>query len=56
MSSDQEALEEQLQSTPMKRWGEATDIAGVAIMLASQAGEFIIGEIVPADGGATLVN
>jgi NAD(P)-dependent dehydrogenase (short-subunit alcohol dehydrogenase family) len=31
-------------------------IAGVAIMLASQAGEFITGQIIPVDGGTTLVN
>jgi len=56
LSSDQDAFEEELQTIPMKRWGEATDIAGVAIMLASQAGEFITGQIIPVDGGTTLVN
>ena len=56
LSSDQEAFEQELQTIPMKRWGEATDIAGVAIMLASQAGEFITGQIIPVDGGTTLVN
>ncbi len=56
LSSDQEAFEEELQGIPMRRWGEATDIAGVAIMLASQAGEFITGQIIPVDGGTTLVN
>ncbi|MAZ89553.1 MAG: 3-oxoacyl-ACP reductase [Cellvibrionaceae bacterium] len=56
LSSDQEAFDEELQGIPMRRWGEATDIAGVAIMLASQAGEFITGQIIPVDGGTTLVN
>lgn len=56
LSSDQEAFEEELQSIPMGRWGKDTDIAGVAIMLASQAGAFITGQIIPVDGGTTLVN
>lgn len=56
LSDDQEAFEEELQSIPMKRWGEATDIAGVAIMLSSPAGAFITGQIIPVDGGTTLVN
>jgi len=56
LSSDQEAFDEELKSIPMHRWGEATDIAGVAIMLASQAGAFITGQIIPVDGGTTLVN
>jgi len=56
LSSNQEAFEEELQSIPMRRWGEASDIAGVAIMLASPAGAFITGQIIPVDGGTTLVN
>jgi NAD(P)-dependent dehydrogenase (short-subunit alcohol dehydrogenase family) len=56
LSSDQEAFDQELQTIPMRRWGEPTDIAGVAIMLASQAGAFITGQIIPVDGGTTLVN
>jgi len=40
---------------PLHRWGKAEDIAGVAIMLASRAGAFITGQIIPVDGGTTLV-
>jgi NAD(P)-dependent dehydrogenase (short-subunit alcohol dehydrogenase family) len=40
----------------MRRWGKATDIAGVAIMLASQAGAFITGQIIPVDGGTSVIN
>jgi len=40
---------------PLHRWGEDTDISGVAIMLASPAGAFITGQIIPVDGGTTLV-
>ena len=56
LSNDQEAFEEELQTIPMRRWGEASDIAGVAIMLASQAGAFITGQIIPVDGGTSVVN
>lgn len=56
LSTDKEAFEAECQSIPMHRWGEPQDIAGVAIMLASQAGAFITGQIIPVDGGTTLVN
>jgi NAD(P)-dependent dehydrogenase (short-subunit alcohol dehydrogenase family) len=56
LSKDQAAFDEELQTIPMKRWGEPSDIAGVAIMLASQAGAFITGQIIPVDGGTTLIN
>jgi NAD(P)-dependent dehydrogenase (short-subunit alcohol dehydrogenase family) len=56
LSIDQDAFEKDIQGIPMKRWGEPTDIAGVAIMLSSQAGAFITGQIIPVDGGTTLVN
>lgn len=56
LSNDKEAFDEELQSIPMRRWGEATDIAGVAIMLASKAGAFITGQIIPVDGGTSVVN
>lgn len=55
LSNDKEAFEEEVQTIPMRRWGEASDIAGVAIMLASPAGGFITGQIIPVDGGTTLV-
>ncbi|GAC31784.1 RhlG family 3-oxoacyl-ACP reductase [Paraglaciecola polaris] len=56
LSDDKEAFEEELQSIPMRRWGEGADIAGVAVMLASRAGGFMTGQILPVDGGTTLVN
>ncbi|MFT4994170.1 MAG: NAD(P)-dependent dehydrogenase (short-subunit alcohol dehydrogenase family) [Paraglaciecola sp.] len=56
LSSDQAAFEQELQTIPMGRWGEPSDIAGVAIMLASQAGGFITGQVIPVDGGTTLIN
>lgn len=56
LSTDQEAFEAELKTIPMRRWGEASDIAGVAIMLASPAGAFITGQIIPVDGGTSVVN
>ena len=56
LSNDPEAFEADCKRIPMHRWGEATDIAGVAIMLASQAGAFITGQIIPVDGGTSLTS
>jgi NAD(P)-dependent dehydrogenase (short-subunit alcohol dehydrogenase family) len=54
LSQDQAAFEEEVQGIPLRRWGKAPDIAGVAVMLASQAGAFITGQIIAVDGGTTL--
>ncbi|GAB3097526.1 SDR family oxidoreductase [Aestuariicella hydrocarbonica] len=56
LSADQEAFEQDRQGIPMHRWGEPKDIAGVAIMLASQAGGFITGQIIAVDGGTSLIH
>lgn len=40
-----------LESTPMKRWGVASDLAGSAIFLASRASDFITGQVLYVDGG-----
>jgi NAD(P)-dependent dehydrogenase (short-subunit alcohol dehydrogenase family) len=56
LSNNQEAFEEECKTIPLHRWGEPTDIAGIAIMLSSQAGAFITGQIIAVDGGTTLLN
>ncbi len=38
-------------STPMKRIGRPDDMAGVAIYLASRAGAYVTGAVIPVDGG-----
>lgn len=54
-SNNKEMYDAEIRSIPLHRWGEASDISGVAIMLASPAGAFITGQIIPVDGGTTLI-
>ncbi len=39
---------------PLRRLGEPDDVAGIAVMLASRAGNFITGQTVIADGGGLI--
>ena len=39
--------------TPIGRWGEPEEIAGVAVFLASNEAAFIIGHVLVVDGGYT---
>ena len=55
VSQNEELFKLECAFIPLHRWGKAEDIAGVAIMLASRAGAFITGQIIPVDGGTTLV-
>ena len=43
--------EEIRKNVPLKRWGEPADMAGAAIYLASKAGAYVSGAIIPVDGG-----
>jgi len=54
-SENKAMYEAEIASIPLHRWGRDPDITGVAIMLASPAGAFITGQIIPVDGGTTLV-
>ena len=56
VSKNKKLFEEECAAIPLHRWGKAEDIAGVAIMLASRAGAFITGQVIPVDGGTTLVS
>jgi len=55
-SSDKAVYDAECALIPLHRWGKAEDIAGVAILLASKSGAFITGQIIPVDGGTTLVS
>jgi 2-deoxy-D-gluconate 3-dehydrogenase len=40
-----------LRRTPARRWGEISDMSGVAVFLASPASDFVTGAAIPVDGG-----
>jgi len=54
-STDRAQYESEIAYIPLHRWGEEADINGLAVMLASRAGGFITGAVIPVDGGTTLV-
>jgi NAD(P)-dependent dehydrogenase (short-subunit alcohol dehydrogenase family) len=41
-----------LTAVPLRRFGSPSDIAGAAIYLASGAGSYVTGAVIPVDGGA----
>ena len=44
-----------LERIPLRRWGEADDVAGVVTFLASDAAAYVTGCTIPIDGGAANV-
>lgn len=54
IQSDPAALAEDCKHIPMQRWGREEEMAALAIMLASTAGAYMTGNIIPIDGGFTL--
>jgi 2-deoxy-D-gluconate 3-dehydrogenase len=40
-----------LARTPAGRWGDAEDLSGIAVFLASKASDFVTGTAIPVDGG-----
>ena len=49
-----ELYEKAISGYPLRRIGEPDDIAGIAVFLASKAGAFVTGQVLVADGGATI--
>lgn len=49
-----EGLKKRLEKTPMRRVGEAREIAGAAVFLASAAGAFVTGHNLVVDGGTLI--
>jgi NAD(P)-dependent dehydrogenase (short-subunit alcohol dehydrogenase family) len=50
---DAETLKRRTENTPLRRIGEADEIAGAAVFLASRAGAFMTGQSLVIDGGVT---
>jgi len=48
-----DAFDRAIARVPMGRLGEAEDVAGLALLLASPAGSFINGQVIGVDGGAS---
>src|SRR5438067_1613882 len=44
-----------LARTPAARWGVSTDLAGIAVFLASRASDFVTGTAIPVDGGYSIM-
>ena len=53
---DKERVAKREAVTPLSRLGEADEIAGVAVMLASAAGGYVSGETIVVDGGAIIAS
>src|ERR1035437_885911 len=51
LRADPERSKAILDRIPAGRWGEATDVAGTAVFLASAAADYITGHILVVDGG-----
>lgn len=51
----QERSQTIIDRTPLKRWGEPSDVTGAVQFLCSPAAEFITGVILPVDGGYSIV-
>jgi len=49
--AEREALAAMLAPIPLKRLAEPSDLAGTAIYLASRAGSYVTGAVIPVDGG-----
>ncbi|WP_285417315.1 SDR family oxidoreductase [Pseudomonas sp. efr-133-TYG-5] len=54
IGNDQQALAEDTALIPMKRWGREEEMAALAISLASTAGAYMTGNVIPLDGGFSL--
>lgn len=54
--ADKNFMARRLSLTPLRRVGQAHEIAGVAVMLASSAGGFITGQTLVVDGGTVITD
>lgn len=54
IANDDDAMARDCAHIPMKRWGREDEMAALAISLASTAGAYMTGAIIPIDGGFHL--
>lgn len=54
IAQDEAAMAEDSAQIPMQRWGREEEMAALAISLASTAGAYMTGAIIPIDGGFSL--
>jgi len=54
IAQDEAAMAEDVAHIPMRRWGREEEMAALAISLASAAGAYMTGNIIPIDGGFHL--
>ncbi|MBW3658069.1 MAG: SDR family oxidoreductase [Actinobacteria bacterium] len=56
MAATLDAFEEQIvASTPLSRIGRPDDMGGIAVFLASRAGSYLTGTVIPVDGGISTL-
>ncbi|MEZ0242569.1 MAG: SDR family NAD(P)-dependent oxidoreductase, partial [Sphingomonas sp.] len=56
IADNPEVLARRLQLTPLRRMGEASEVAGAALFLASPAGAFVTGHNLVIDGGTLITD
>jgi NAD(P)-dependent dehydrogenase (short-subunit alcohol dehydrogenase family) len=44
-------VERNLPRVPMRRWGDRSDFAGIAVYLAGPASSYVTGDVIAIDGG-----